>query len=734
VGLDTDLGRANVAVRATLEKLDGDLEGARGKVDSAISKIVDGAGKNFQALGVAALSGIGAATGAVAGLGAALAKVTIDAAPVEGVSDAFAGLAESAGQGADGMLDALKRGSAGMIANRDLMMSFNQAAQLVSTDFAVQLPDAMGYLSKVAAATGQDMGFMLDSLVKGVGRVSPMILDNLGIQVNLTEAAAEWAKTSGRAAIVTTDNSEAMGELGTKLEFAEREYALMVDRQKAAIKAGKDTGSINLQMDKKAAQIAEYRAELENLEATHGSTTEDFDALIESMTKAEQQEAVMAMTMKKLAENTAAMPDVTETAAAKMAQFKATIQDTKDQVGVAFLPVLNNLMGVVGHLAEKVLPPLTDFIETTLAPAFETASLFIDEFMAGILAGNDPLTALQATLREFGLEQVAEAIGTVVAKGQELWAVVGPWIEKAAEWIGQNVELKDVLIALGAAIATVVLPVLWSIITAVAPIIAVFIAAVAIVVALRKAWESDFLGLRTFILDTLEKITTWWAEHGDAIMAKAREIWEAVVAVFEWFKGIFTGIFDAFRLAFEGDWYGFGEKLREVWNEIWSKIAEIQYEVWEKIKSFFQETDWGAVGRNILEGVARGIATGVYIIEQAARDAARAALEAAMGFLGIHSASREAMQQIGLPFVQGIGAGMEYALPSLVATAENTSARMLAAGSVEAMNAGAVGGPGGYQINNYFGADSVRSEEDIYRLTEEIDRSLSLRGLQKVVV
>jgi len=120
-------------------------------------------------------------------------------------------------------------------------------------------------------------------------------------------------------------------------------------------------------------------------------------------------------------------------------------------------------------------------------------------------------------------------------------------------------------------------------------------------------------------------------------------------------------------------------------------------------------------------------------IKDAARAAARAALEAAMGFLGIGSPSREAMQQIGLPFIQGIGAGMEYALPSLVSTAEDTSAQMLASASTEAVDVGAAGGGAGYQINNYFGADSVRSEEDIYRLTEEIDRTLSLRGLQKVV-
>jgi len=539
-----------------------------------------------------------------------------------------------------------------MVSNRDLMMSFNQAAGLVSTDFAVQLPDAMQYLGKVAAGTGQDMGFMLDSLVKGVGRVSPAILDNLGIQASVAEA---------------TDRASEM-----------------------------------------------------------------FGVEADALDKGQVQAGMMNVVLEKLAKNTASMPDVTETAAAKMARFKATMQDTKDQIGVGLLPVLNNLTGTFGHIAEQVLPFLTSFIENTLAPALETATLFFDEFVAGILAGNDPLTALQATLSEFGLGQVGEVIGTVVAKVQELWEVVRPWVERAAAWIGQNVELQDVLIALGAAIAAVVLPALWSIITAAAPVIAVFIAAVAIVAGLRAAWESDFLGLRTFVLDTLEKITAWWAEHGDAIMAKAREIWETALEVFSWFGAQFAGVFQAFKLAFEGDWRGFGEKLREVWDEVWRVIIEAGARAWDGIRERFRNIDWESVGRNILEGVARGITRGVDIIRDAAMDAARAALDAARGFLGIHSESRAGIQ-IGEFFIQGIGTGIEYALPDLLATAQGASAGMLAATSTEAVNLGAGGGGGGYQIINNFGADSVRSEEDIYRLTEEIDRTLSLRGLQKVV-
>ena len=457
MGVDTTLGRANVAVRATLDQLDGDLSDARGKVDSAISRIVGGAGKSFQALGNAALGGIGVATGAVTGLGAALGKITMDAAPVEGVSKAFDGLAESAGRGTDDMLAALKKGSAGMVSNRDLMMTFNEAAQLVSTDFAVQLPDAMQYLGKVSAATGSDMDFMLDSLVKGVGRLSPMILDNLGIQVAQSEAT-------------------------------------------------------------------ERAAEMFGVEA-------------EELDKAQVQAGMMNVVLEKLAANTASMPDMTESAAAKMARFKATIQDTKDRIGLALLPVLNNLMGTFGHIAESVLPLLTGFIESTLAPALETATLFIDEFVAGILAGNDPLTALQATLKEFGLAEVAELIGTVTAKVQELWTVVQPWLEQAAEWVARNVELQDVLIVLGAAIASVVLPALWSLVAAAAPVIAVFVAGVAIVAALRQAWETDWMGIRTALTDAwensirpaLETLWAWLQVNVPAAIETLKSFWETTL-------------------------------------------------------------------------------------------------------------------------------------------------------------------------------------------------------------
>jgi phage-related protein len=605
----TELGEAQIPIRGTLDKLDSDLAAARGKVESAISGIVS----NVKKIGGVALGIGGAGLTAIAGVGAAVGKMAIDAAPVEGLQSAFAGLSESAGVGMDDMLTALKKGSAGMVANRDLMKSFNQAASLVSIDFAKQLPDAMSYLGKVSSSTGEDLGFLLDSLVKGVGRLSPAILDNLAIQVNL-------------------------------------------------------------------AQASERASEMFGVEA-------------EELSKAQLQAGMMNVVLEKLAENTAAMPDVSESAAAKMAQLQATFQNIKDQIGMAFLPVLTTLLGTLAQVGEVVLPVVTQALDA-VAPIVERVAGAFDTFVSGILAGEDPISALGEALQGLFPPEISgpiiDAIHSVRDGVQAVIDAVAPYVEMAAAWISENVKLQDVLIGLGIAIATVVIPAILPIIGTVAAVIATFIAVIAVVAALRQAWESDFLGIRTFIEETLEKIRAWWAEHGDQviakaqeiydtikegietalnaikefwaehgdeILAKAQEIWEGIVGVFEWFKGVFMDLYDAFRLAFEGDWYGFGEKLREVWDEVWAKISEIGSAVWEAIKTFFSETDWGSIGRGILEGVGSGITGGLEWLKDAARSAAKAALEAAKGFLGIKSPS-EAFAQVGRLAAEGFAMGL----------------------------------------------------------------------------
>lgn len=184
------LGIAQIPIRVVLDELEKDLEATRQKLENALTKnVADRVSKSLSANLKKALTGGLAAV--VGGVGvAAFAKLVESAAGLEGIQDSFQGISDSADQ----MLSTLQQGSLGMVSNIELMKSYNSAVQLVSKAFADQLPEALGYLSKASASTGQDMGFMIDSLVKGVGRLSPMILDNLGIQVALSEATARAAE------------------------------------------------------------------------------------------------------------------------------------------------------------------------------------------------------------------------------------------------------------------------------------------------------------------------------------------------------------------------------------------------------------------------------------------------------------------------------------------------------------------------------------------------------------
>lgn len=171
------------AYLADLRQLTGQTTEASKKTTSGFGDIAKAAAMVGTAIGAAKIAG-------------ALSSITQEAAKLDQVRSAFAGITG----GSDEVLDALQRSSSGMVRDADLMKSYNLAAQLVSKTFADQLPQAMGYLQKVAASTGQSMDYMMESLVRGVGRLSPMILDNLSIQVDLTTANQNYAESVGKTA------------------------------------------------------------------------------------------------------------------------------------------------------------------------------------------------------------------------------------------------------------------------------------------------------------------------------------------------------------------------------------------------------------------------------------------------------------------------------------------------------------------------------------------------------
>ena len=76
------------------------------------------------------------------------------------------------------------------------------------------------------------------------------------------------------------------------------------------------------------------------------------------------------------------------------------------------------------------------------------------------------------------------------------------------------------------------------------------------------------------------------------------------------------------------------------------------------IKDAFSSIDWGSIGKNIISGIANGLAGAAGAIVTAAKDAAKKALDAAKDFLGIHSPSRTFEREVGAMIPPGMANGV----------------------------------------------------------------------------
>ena len=203
----------------------GQAQGDLSKLEQSVNKVHE-AGKKISDVGKAISIGV---TAPVTAASIALLKFGSDAQKSLQIEKAFNDIASSAGRMGREVLAGLKMSSQGLITNTELMKSFNLAANLVSKDFALKLPEAMKYLGKVSAATGQDMSYLLDSLVKGVGRLSPMILDNLAVQVSLTDAYDKYAKSIGKTADELTKAEQQTAVMNETMRLLKRNTASMGD-------------------------------------------------------------------------------------------------------------------------------------------------------------------------------------------------------------------------------------------------------------------------------------------------------------------------------------------------------------------------------------------------------------------------------------------------------------------------------------------------------------------------
>ena len=165
---------------------------------------LDGAAKT-------AMGGFGGLAGMVAGgfavsqiIGITKELVAIGA-QAERTEASFHRVAQSYGADADKMLAAMKRASSGQISNDELMMAANKAMMLGVTADADQMAGLLQAAMERGQAMGRTAADAFNDIVIGIGRMSPLILDNLGIMTGGEAAFAAYAATIGKTAEQLTD-------------------------------------------------------------------------------------------------------------------------------------------------------------------------------------------------------------------------------------------------------------------------------------------------------------------------------------------------------------------------------------------------------------------------------------------------------------------------------------------------------------------------------------------------
>lgn len=190
---------------------------------------------------------------------AAVTKFGVEAAKVGAQSErlgrATDNLGRQFGLSANEIVDAITFASGNTISRMEAMQSANAAMLFGVASSKEEFTELTEIAVALGRAMGQDATKSMDDLTLALGRQSPMILDNLGIQIKLSEAYADYASKLG----VTV----------SQLDESQKQQAFM----NAALEAGREKieemGGVQ---EDNLAKMERMSAAYENFKVTVGNT------------------------------------------------------------------------------------------------------------------------------------------------------------------------------------------------------------------------------------------------------------------------------------------------------------------------------------------------------------------------------------------------------------------------------------------------------------------------------
>jgi len=196
----------------------------------------------------------GAVVAGIKEIGGALDELGRRGAVFGQIDSVLKDYAASVGTTGDAIISAAKKAAQGTISEYELILNANRAIQFE----VAKTPEQYAKLIELSTALGRAQGISdtqaLEYLTTGLARESRLILDNLGLIINLDEATGNYAATIGKTA--------------DELTASERKQALLqaaFEQGAVAIAANRDAA------DSAATQYERFDANVQNLKDTFGA-------------------------------------------------------------------------------------------------------------------------------------------------------------------------------------------------------------------------------------------------------------------------------------------------------------------------------------------------------------------------------------------------------------------------------------------------------------------------------
>jgi len=227
--------RARDEAAATMAKINkeiSNLGGTSGAVKGQVAGLSDTLGRDLTGALYRVSPAMGSIVSAAGPLGLAVAGLTVGVKALKEAWDLAAGAArfEDVQQSyykinggieeATASLEAMRQASLGTVNDLKLMQGMNLAKMMGVSATGEETARLMALAVDRAKGLGITTEYAFDSLMRGLGRMQPLLLDNLAINVKINTVNEEYARTLGKSVDSLSDMEKKAALLQAVLEQA----------------------------------------------------------------------------------------------------------------------------------------------------------------------------------------------------------------------------------------------------------------------------------------------------------------------------------------------------------------------------------------------------------------------------------------------------------------------------------------------------------------------------------